>query len=104
MICFNIAVFCRNIGSAVGIALSVTLLSRNKQQMWHSLGEHINSYNPNLHLWLDKTQLSLDNPKTYAVLQYQLISQSQIVALEEVFFTLFIAMVCLLPIVFTIKE
>jgi len=97
-------VFCRNIGSAIGIALSATLLSRNKQQMWHTLGEHINAYNPNLQIWLEKTHMSLDNPKTYALLQYQLITQSQIVALEEVFFSLFIAMICLLPIIFFIED
>lgn len=97
-------VFCRNIGSAVGIALSATLLSRNKQLMWHSLGEHINNYNPNLSIWLERTGLDLNNPKTYALLQYQLMQQSQIVALEEVFFCLFISMSCLLPIVLFIKD
>jgi DHA2 family multidrug resistance protein len=79
---FNLA---RTIGSAVGISIAVTWLTRFTQENWHNLGGHINVFNPALQYWLDAQGLRLDQAVTPLLLRQELITQATMLAFVQVF-------------------
>jgi MFS transporter, DHA2 family, multidrug resistance protein len=79
---FNLA---RTIGSAVGISIAATWLTRFTQENWHHLGGHINVFNPALQYWLDAQGLSLEQAVTPLLLRQELITQATMLAFVQVF-------------------
>jgi DHA2 family multidrug resistance protein len=77
--------FGRNIGNSIGISLLTTYLSRDTQALWNHLGAHINVASPNLHAWLFGSHLSLQNPKTIALLGNILSTQANFIAYMHTF-------------------
>lgn len=72
--------FFRSIGSSVGVALFSTIMTQEAQINWHRLGENITVMNPNLHLWLHQTGMTLSEPSTMAVIGNIVNTQAYMVA------------------------
>ncbi len=77
--------FGRNIGNAMGISLLTTFLDRDAQFNWNVLGSHIYPGNPRLQQWLDVQHMSINNPRTIAVLGNHLSIQSNFIAYTHAF-------------------
>ncbi len=94
----------RMLGTSVGVSLLSTLVARLTQINWQQIGEHINVFNNNLRLWLSQQHLSIHNPQTVAKLKLILSQQSSMLAFLSAYRLIAILLICLLPLVWTLKQ
>ncbi|HEX5420838.1 MAG TPA: DHA2 family efflux MFS transporter permease subunit [Gammaproteobacteria bacterium] len=89
----------RTIGGAVGISVATTVLTRQTQVAWNTIGGHITLYNPALFDYLRSLGLSPTSPLGVGVATQALARQAQMVGMLDVFELItwsFVAMVPLL--------
>lgn len=75
----------RMLGTSVGISLMTTLVTRETQINWASIGANLTSYSQNLRLWLLHQHSTIHNTKTLTVLQQQLQQQASVRAFIDAF-------------------
>jgi DHA2 family multidrug resistance protein len=89
----------RTIGGAVGISIATTVLTRQTQAAWNTLGGNVTVYNPALFDYLRSLGLSPTSPLGAGVAAQELARQAQMLAMLDVFALItwsFVAMVPLL--------
>jgi len=94
----------RTIGGSIGIAISSTLLVRREQVHWHYLGEHLTATNPRLQHWMDEAGLALEQPQAPVRLAAELFRHAQMGAFNDVFATIMLVFVALMPWVFLLRH
>ena len=94
----------RMVGSAVGISLVSTYLSRLEQVNWQRLGGHIHQFNPALYHWLSETGLKLYDPHAIQRLGDIVYRQAKMIAYLDVYWAIAMAFLILLPLVFLLKS
>ena len=94
----------RSLGSSVGISVVETLFSRYSQTTWNQLGGYIQPYNPALTQYLDPLNLSADTPLASAILQRELINQSQMLSFVNIYAFIATSFLCMLPLLFLLKK
>ncbi|MFO1187604.1 MAG: DHA2 family efflux MFS transporter permease subunit [Alphaproteobacteria bacterium] len=88
----------RILGGSVGISITASLLSRQSQIHWHTLGGNISDASPRVHDFLDRyPNLSL------AALQGELGRQSAMLAFIDLFWLIALSYLALLPFIFIAK-
>lgn len=96
--------FFRNLSVSIGISLASTIITREGQINWSSLGEHISVTNPNLQLWLQHLGWNLHNPISIRMLASQLAIQSQTIAFIDLFRFMAILFLLILLFVMLLKS
>jgi len=96
--------FARGIGSAAGISLLTTSVTRQGQQYWGYLAAHINPFNQNLQYILQSKQLTLYNPIVIKHVTEQIAKQSSMLAFLNTFLWVSIGFMILLPVVFFLSK
>jgi DHA2 family multidrug resistance protein len=75
----------RTIGAAVGISVATTVLTRQGQVLWSTLGGRINVYNPDFLAYLRPLGLAPSDPLAAAIAAGEIARQAQITAVVDVF-------------------
>ncbi|NEX63283.1 DHA2 family efflux MFS transporter permease subunit [Noviherbaspirillum galbum] len=94
----------RTMGSAVGISVITTLLSRQSQVVWNELGGHVQRYNPALTEYLRSLHLSPTDPKAIALIAAQVAQQAEVTAMLDVFKLITWSFVLMLPLVLVLRR
>jgi MFS transporter, DHA2 family, multidrug resistance protein len=94
----------RTIGSAVGISIATTILTRRTQVVWNELGGHVTRYNPALAAYAQRLGLSPTDPHTAAVIGQQLGTQAELVAMLDVFALIAWSFVVMLPLLLLLER
>lgn len=87
----------RTVGSAVGISVATTVLSRQNQVAWNEVGAHVQPFNPALMDWLDRMHMNLQDPQTMVLLARQVAAQARMLAFVDVFWMIALSFVVMLP-------
>jgi DHA2 family multidrug resistance protein len=98
---FNLA---RTVGSAVGISLAVTVLTRMTQVNWNRLGGDINPFNPALQQWLAAQRLVLSDPLTPQLLSRELERQASMIGFVDAFWFVTLTFVVLAPLLLLFRR
>ncbi len=91
---FNLA---RTIGSAVGISIAATVLTRMTQVNWNRLGGDINPYNPALQQWLAVKHLNIADSLTPQLLAHELGRQASMIGFIDAFWFIMLSFLVLAP-------
>jgi DHA2 family multidrug resistance protein len=94
----------RTMGSAVGISIVTTLMTRQGQVLWNQLGGNITSFNPAVRHYLQGLHLSPTDPRGIALLAQQIGEQAQMLAMIDVFQLITWSFVFMLPLVFLLRR
>jgi DHA2 family multidrug resistance protein len=94
----------RTMGSAVGISIVTTLLTRQGQVLWNQLGSNISSFNPAVRNYLQGLHLAPTNPRAVALLAQQVGEQAQMLAMLDVFQLITWSFIFMLPLVFLLRK
>ena len=90
----------RMLGQSIGISVfSSTILYRLSQINTSSIGSYINPFSHNLHLWLQKQGLSIQNPVALSQLQQTVAQQATLRSFLDVFFLSSLCFLVLIPII-----
>jgi MFS transporter, DHA2 family, multidrug resistance protein len=95
--------FTRNLGSAIGISIAGTTLTREMQINWNQLGGHINPFNPNLSLWLQHAGMDLNAPTTPLHLANIVHQQAMMIALIDTYHMIAFIFLLALPALWFLK-
>jgi MFS transporter, DHA2 family, multidrug resistance protein len=98
---FNLA---RTIGSAIGVSVAATWYTRFSQVNWHSLGGHINPFNPALRHWLAVQGLTLQGAQTPLLLGHELSRQAAMMAFTQVFQMIAFSFLLMAPLLLLLKQ
>jgi DHA2 family multidrug resistance protein len=94
----------RTIGSAVGISIITTVMSRQAQVIWNELGGHINIYSGAVRHYLAHLNLAVTDPRGAAVIAQQVGMQTQIGAMLDAFTLITWSYVVMLPLLLLLRE
>jgi len=94
----------RTVGSSIGISVIATVLTNRTQFHWQELGGYINPFNPNLQVWLNAHNLSLNNPNTAHQLANTLDRQAGMLAFIDAFWFVTISFLMMLPLVLLLRR
>jgi DHA2 family multidrug resistance protein len=94
----------RTIGGSIGIAIAATVLTRQSNANWQTLGGAINPYNPALGAWLDATGLSMSDPRLAQILGFELTRQSTMIGFIEAFGFVTLSFLLLIPLVLLLRR
>jgi len=94
----------RTIGSAVGISIVATLLTRHTQIAWNQFGGNINLYNPAVHAYLHRLHMDVHSPAAPAILGQELGRQSQMIGFLDAYLLVTWSFLAMLPLVFVMKR
>ena len=88
----------------MGCASFSAINSIETQINWMHLNEHINVFNNNLRVWLDRQNYTLHNPHALIQLQMQLSSQANMIAFIDAYRLICILLICFIPLVLLLKN
>jgi MFS transporter, DHA2 family, multidrug resistance protein len=104
----------RNLGSAIGISIAATMLTRYTQQGWQQLGGYLNPYNPavndylrNLHVapngatWNGAT--GTVNDTSVQVLAHEVARQSAIAGMSNVYWLIAVTGLAMVPLIMLLR-
>jgi MFS transporter, DHA2 family, multidrug resistance protein len=94
----------RTMGSAIGISIVTTLMTRQGQVLWNELGAHVNLFNPAVRQYLQGLHLDPNTPQAAAVLAQQVGAQAQMLAMLDVFQLITWSFLVMLPLVFLLRR
>jgi DHA2 family multidrug resistance protein len=94
----------RTIGSAIGISLVTTMLSRLSQVSWQELGGNVNLYNPAFSHYLDALGRAPTDPQTLALIASQIARQAEVIAMLDLFKITAWSFVVMLPLALLLKR
>jgi DHA2 family multidrug resistance protein len=103
----------RNIGGSVGIAVTGTILARQRQTIGTMLGENVTIYDPQTQTMFEQIRAAMiaagvdmvtATQRAYAVLHGMLLQQASMVSFVMLFRLLGIIFVALLPLIFVMKR
>jgi len=98
---FNLA---RTVGSAVGISVAATVLTRMTQVNWNRLGGEINPYNPALQQWLAARHLGMADPLAPQVLAAELGRQASMLGFIDAFWFVTLGFLALGPLLLLLRR
>jgi DHA2 family multidrug resistance protein len=91
-------------GSAVGISIVTTLMTRQAQVLWNELGGGLTRFNPAVQSYLRGLHLNPADPKAVALMARQIGEQAQMMAMLDVFQVITWSFVVMLPLVFLLRK
>lgn len=94
----------RTMGSAIGISVITTMMSREGQVVWNELGGHIRKFNPAVLAYLQSLHLSPTDPKALAIIAGQVGEQAEIVAMLDMFKLIAWSFLFMLPLVLFLRR
>lgn len=94
----------RTMGSAVGISIVTTLMSRQGQVLWNELGGTLNRFNPSVQHYLQGLRLRPEDPKAVALMAQQVTQQAEMLAMIDVFQLITWSFILMLPLVFLLRK
>jgi DHA2 family multidrug resistance protein len=94
----------RTIGAAVGISVATTVLTRQGQVLWSTLGGRINVYNPDFLAYLRPLGLAPSDPLAAAIAAGEIARQAQITAVVDVFALIAWSFLAMAPLVLLMKR
>jgi MFS transporter, DHA2 family, multidrug resistance protein len=103
----------RNIGGSVGIAITGTILQRQRQSIGASLGTHVSAYDPVTQSMFDQIRNGLiaagadvvtATERTYAVMHGMLVQQASMVSFVTLFRLLGLVFLAMLPLVLIMRR
>jgi MFS transporter, DHA2 family, multidrug resistance protein len=94
----------RTMGSAVGISIVTTLMTRQAQVLWNELGGGLTRFNPAVQSYLRGLHLNPADPKAVALMAQQIGEQAQMMAMLDVFQVITWSFVVMLPLVFLLRK
>lgn len=96
--------FTRSLGSSIGISICSTLLSRQNQVNWNTLGSHLYAANPTWQAWLKQHHFGLYTPRALFQIGNTLSRQATMLSFIDVFWFLTLCFIVMLPLIFTMKR
>jgi DHA2 family multidrug resistance protein len=94
----------RTLGSAIGISVVTTVMTRQDQVIWNELGAHINMYHSALTNYLGHLHMSATDPRGLAVVAQQVGVQARMGAILDAFKLITWSYVVLVPFVLLLKK
>ena len=94
----------RTVGSAVGISIVSTVLTRRSQILWNELGAHVQLTNPAWLTYLRSLGLAATDPHAAAIAATQVAQQAQMIAMLDVFMLITWTFLGMLPLVLLLKQ
>lgn len=94
----------RTLGSAIGISVVASLVSRHNQVAWNQLGGGITPHSYEVSHWLMQGGLSLDSPQVAQILGGELARQSTMVAYVDAFIFVQWAFLAMLPLMLIMRK
>ncbi len=94
----------RTVGGSIGIAVTMTIFTRQTQVAWNQLVGFINPYNPNLTEYLNSANLHIDNPLVPVLLSGELARQAAMLSMLNVFVFVVLSFLVMLPLIFVLKH
>lgn len=97
---FNLA---RTVGSAMGISIAATVLTRMTQTSWNTLGGEINPFNPALHQWLAVQDLALSDPLAPQLLGHEIGRQASMLGFIDAYWFIMWGFLALAPLLLILR-
>jgi DHA2 family multidrug resistance protein len=103
----------RNIGGSIGIAVTGTMVQRQRQAVGALLGEHVSAYDPATQSMFDEIRAGLiaagsdavtATQRTYMILHGMIVQQASMVSFVMLFRTLGVVFLVMLPLVLLMKR
>jgi MFS transporter, DHA2 family, multidrug resistance protein len=94
----------RTIGSAIGISVATTVLTRESQVLWNTLGGRVSVYNPALTDYLRPLGLTWTDPLAAQVVAQQILQQAEITAMVDVFELITWSFVAMAPLLLIMRS
>jgi MFS transporter, DHA2 family, multidrug resistance protein len=94
----------RTIGSSIGISITTTLMTREAQVLWNTLGGYIQPYNPAVSQYLRGLHIAPNSPQAAALLGAQIQQQAAILSVVDVFKFIEYSFIVMLPLVFLMRR
>ena len=94
----------RTLGSAVGISIVTTVMTRQAQIIWNDLGTNFTIYNPALKDYLERLHLSITDPQAPAILGQLLAQQAQMGAILDAYKLITWSFLIMLPLILLLKR
>ncbi|MCC6194626.1 MAG: multidrug efflux MFS transporter [Burkholderiales bacterium] len=94
----------RTIGAAIGIAVVVTLLTRQTQVAWNEVGGNVTRFNHALVEYLRPLHSSPTDPQALAIVAREVGRQAMMVAMVDVFYFIAWSFVAMLPLVLLLRK
>jgi MFS transporter, DHA2 family, multidrug resistance protein len=94
----------RTMGSAIGISVITTMMSREGQVAWNELGGHIQKFNPAVLAYLRSLHLSATDPKAVTVIAGQIAQQAEMIAMLDMFKLIAWSFLLMLPLVLILRR
>lgn len=94
----------RTLGSAVGISIITTLMTRQAQVIWNELGGHVTVFSDALGAYLRPLHLVPTHPQGAAIVQAEVARQAQMGALLDVFVLITWSFVVMLPLLLLFRR
>lgn len=94
----------RTIGGAVGISIVETVMSRQSQASFNTLGGYITPYNPAVGQYLSGLHIAPNTPQAAAAIGAQILQQATMLAMNDVFKLIAISFVVMLPVVLLLRR
>ena len=93
----------RTVGSSIGISVVTTIYSRLSQVNWNQLGGFAQPFNPAAHDYLFPLNLGVQTREGVAILGEEILRQSQMIALIDVFGFITVSFIIMLPLVLLLR-
>lgn len=94
----------RTVGGSIGIAVTMTIFSRQTQTAWNQLVGFINPYNPNLTEYLNYANLHIADPRVPILLRGELERQTAMLSMLNVFVFVMYSFLVMVPFIFLLKN
>jgi len=94
----------RTLGSSIGIALTITVLTRHTQIAWNQLGGFIHPYNPALLNYLQPLHLKANDASAALILGNELAKQAQMIAFIDAYKFIEWSFLAMLPLLLLLRR
>jgi DHA2 family multidrug resistance protein len=94
----------RTIGSAIGISIATTVLTRQGQVLWNTLGGYVTPYNPAFGAYLRGLGLTPGDPLAAQLAAQQILQQAEITAMLDVFDLITWSFLAMLPLLLLMRR
>ena len=94
----------RTMGSAIGISVVTTMMSREGQVVWNELGGHVQKFNFAMLAYLRSLHLQPTDPKAISLIAQQVAEQAEMVAMVDMFKLIAWSFLLMLPLVLFLRR
>lgn len=96
--------FGRSLGGSIGISIISTIITRQSQINWNRLTGQIQASSDRFQHWMQLQHLSMTSAKDMTIVMNEIARQSSMIAFNDAYFAVAIALICMLPLLLIMRK